>query len=163
MDLLLIILMYLVLSFSVVLGLYVFFVYFVGAIRQNLPSARAIWISICVIHLMAILVFEYYHSHIVANFDEPQVREQSVWLFNFPTMLYCFPSSVLSFPLEAALNHVLCSIAGPKACDAMMDSLLASVAIWWLPPVTLGYLQWFKLVPWLLKRFEKQTSAMTTS
>jgi hypothetical protein len=163
MELALIILTYWLFIFLLILGIFVFFTYFVGAIRRNLSSARAIWIAICGVHLIAILALEYYHSDIARNIDEPHVREQSVWLYNFPTLLYCFPSSVLSFALGASLDRMLCSIAGPKACDAMMDSFLAFVAIWWLPPVTLGYLQWFALTPWLLKKFEKRLPALTTS
>jgi hypothetical protein len=73
-------------------------------------------------------------------------------------MLYCFPSSLLSFPLGALLNHVLCSIAGPKACDAVTHSMLAFLAISWLPPVTVGYLQWFTLLPWTLRKRKKRFS-----
>jgi|HubBroStandDraft_6_1064221.scaffolds.fasta_scaffold207209_2 hypothetical protein len=160
---LLLILAYWLFMFLLILGIFVSCAYFVGAVRRNPNSARTIWIAICLAHLIAILTFDYYHSDIARNIDEPHVMEQSVWLDNFPTMLYCFPSSVLSFALGAALNHVLCSIAGPKACDSVMNSMSEFVAILWLLPVTIGYLQWFKLVPWLLKKFEKRTPAMSPS
>jgi hypothetical protein len=162
MDLLLI-LTYWLFMFLLILGVLVFVAYFVGVVRRKPNSARAIWITICLVHLIAILALEYYHSDIARNIDEPRVMEQSVWLYNFPTLLYCFPSSVLSWALGAGLDRLLCSIAGPKACDSMMNSMSEFVAIWWLLPVTIGYLQWFKLVPWLLKRFEKRTSAMSPS
>lgn len=163
MELLLEILTYWLLVFLLVLGILVSLAYFIGAIRRNLSSARTIWISICVVHLIGILALDYYHSDIARNIDEPYIREQSVWLYNFPTLLYCFPSSVLSWALGAGLDRLLCSIAGPKAYDSMMNSMFEFVAIWWLLPVTIGYLQWFKLVPWLLKRFEKRTPAVSPS
>ena len=142
--------------FLVIFGAAVLFAYFVVALRRNLKSARAIWIAICLVHLIAILAFDYYHPSIAGSADEPRFAEQFQWLSIFPTLLYCFPSSVFSFGLAAALSHLLCSVVGEQACD----SELAFVSIWWLIPVTLGYLQWFMVFPPLLKKFEKRLSGM---
>jgi hypothetical protein len=128
--------------------------FFLVAVRY-LSSPLTVWISICVVHLIAILAFEYYHPSVPGNLDEPRIAEQSQWLLIFPPLLYCFPSSVLSYALGAALSLSVCPIFGPQACD----SELVSVGIWWLIPVVLGYLQWFKLFPWLLMKFEKRPSA----
>lgn len=139
--------------FLIIFGALVLFAYFVETVRQHFSSARAIWIAVCVAHLIAILAFDHYHPDIPGNLDEPRFAEQFQWLSILPMLLYCFPSSVFSFALGAALqNGVLCPIFGPQACD----SELAFVAIWWLVPVTLGYLQWFKLLPRLLRKFERR-------
>ena len=144
--------------FLPILGLLALFAYFVGAVRRNLRSARAFWIAVCVIHLTAVLAFDYYHPVIPGKLDDPHMLEESQWLSNFPTFVYCFPSSMLSLALEAAVSHVLCPIIGSQACD----SNLAFVGIWWLIPVTLGYLQWFKSVPWMLKKYETRSPELTT-
>ena len=140
------------LYFLVIFGALVLLAYFVVALRRNLRSARVFWIAVCVVHLIAILAFDYYHPSIAGSADEPRFAEQFQWLSIFPTLLYCFPSSVFSFGLAAALSHVLCSIVGEQACD----SELAFVLIWWLIPVTFGYLQWFKVFPLLLKKFQER-------
>ena len=101
---------------------------------------------------MAILAFDYYHTSMPGRLDESRFAEQFQWLSTLPTLIYCFPSSVFSFALGAAMSRVLCSIVGEQVCD----SEVAFVIIWWLIPVTLGYLQWFKVFPPLLKKFQKR-------
>jgi hypothetical protein len=157
--LLLIFLAYWLVVFLFILGIFVFFRYLLGAVRRNFRSARAIWIAICLVHLAAILAFNYYHPDIPGSPDEPRVGENFMGLSIFPTLIYCFPSSVLSFALGAFIDNLLCPIAGPQACD----STSAYLAIWWLLPVALGYLQWFTLIPWLLKKSEKRLPAWAIS
>ena len=118
---------------------------------RHFKSARAIWVAVVVAHLTAILAFEYYHPSIGNSLDEPRIAEQSQWLSNFPTMIYCFPSSILSFSFTFMLSRLLCPIIGEQACDGT----LVFVGLWWLIPVTLGYLQWFKALPYLHKKFAK--------
>ena len=120
-------------------------------VLRDSKSARALWVAVVVAHLMAVFVFEYYHPSIGNNLDEPRIAEQSQWLSNFPTMIYCFPSSILSFSFTFILSRSLCPIIGDQACDGM----LVFVGLWWLIPVTLGYLQWFKALPYLHKKFAK--------
>lgn len=86
----------------------------------HFKSARAIWVAVVVAHLMAILAFEYYHPSMGNSLDEPRIAEQSQWLSNFPTMIYCFPSSILSFSFTFMLSRLLCPIIGAQACDGML-------------------------------------------
>ena len=118
---------------------------------RHFKSARAIWVAVVLAHLTAILAFEYYHPSIPGNLDEPRVAAQSQWLSNFPTMIYCFPSSILSFSFTYILSRLLCPIIGEQACNGM----LVFVGLWWLIPVTLGYVQWFQALPYLHKKFAK--------
>lgn len=134
-------------------------IWFGRYVLRHFSSARAIWLAVVVAHLMAILAFEYYHLNIGNNLDEPRLAEQSQWLSNFPTMIYCFPSSILSFSFTFILSRSLCPIIGSQACDGV----LVFVSIWWLIPVTLGYLQWFKAVPYLHKKFAKITSMVASN
>jgi hypothetical protein len=150
MDLLILIVF--LVYFLVIFGALVLLAYFVVALRRNLRSARAIWIAICVAHLIALLAFDHYRSSMPGSLEESRFAEQFQWLSFPPILLYCFPSSVFSFALGAALSRGLCSIVGEEACD----SELAFVLIWWLIPVTFGYLQWFKVFPPLLKKFQKR-------
>jgi hypothetical protein len=143
------------LYFLVIFGALVLLAYFVVALRRNLRSARVFWIAVCVAHLIGLLAFDYYHSYhssMPGSLEESRFAEQFQWLSNLPTLFYCFPSSVFSFALGAALSRGLCSIVGEQACD----SELAFVLIWWLIPVTFGYLQWFKVLPLLLKKFQER-------
>lgn len=135
-------------------GLLVATIWFGSFALRHFKSARAIWMAVVVAHLIAILAFEYYHQSIPGPLDEPRVAEQSQWLSNFPTMIYCFPSSVLSFSFTYILSRLLCPTFGEQACDGMF----VFVGLWWLIPVTLGYLQWFKALPFLHKKFAKPTS-----
>ncbi len=120
-------------------------------VLRHFKSARAVWVAVVLAHLTAILAFEYYHPSIPGSFDEPRVAEQSQWLSNFPTMIYCFPSSILSLSFTFIMSRWLCPIIGEQACDGM----LVFVGLWWLIPVTLGYFQWFKALPYLHKKFAK--------
>jgi hypothetical protein len=140
-------------------GLLVATIWFGRFALEHFKSARAIWVALVVAHLMAILAFEYYHLSIGGNLDEPRLAEQSQWLSNFPTMIYCFPSSILSFSITFVLSRLLCPVIGPQACDGE----LVFVGIWWLIPVTLGYLQWFKALPYLHRKFAKTTSLATSN
>jgi hypothetical protein len=141
------------LYFLPIVGLFALFAYFVGAVRRNFRSARAIWIAVCLVHLTALLAVDYYHPVVPGKLDDPHILEESQWLSNFPTFVYCFPSSILAIALEWAVSSVLCPIVGEQACD----SELAFVGLWWLIPVTLGYLQWFILLPWLFKTSERRS------
>jgi hypothetical protein len=147
--------------FSFVLfGVVIFCTYFlVLAVQRHFRSARVIWLGICAVHLIAVLAFEYYHPETAGNLDEHRFAEQFQWLSTYPILVYCFPSSLFSFALGVALNRTFCSVVDSQTCD----SELAFVAIWWLIPVALGYLQWFKLTPWLLKKLEKRFPALMTS
>ncbi len=144
------------LCFFCVLGATVWFGRF--ALR-HFKTARAVWVAVAVAHLMAVFAFEYYHPSIRGDLNEPRLAEQSQWLSNFPTMIYCFPSSILSFSFTFILSRLLCPIIGPGSCDGE----LAFVSIWWLIPVTLGYLQWFKALPYLHKKFAKTTSMVASN
>lgn len=126
-------------------------VWFGRFVLRHFKSARALWVVVVLAHLTAILAFKYYHPSIPGNLDEPRVAEQSQWLSNFPTMIYCFPSSVLSFSFTYIFSRLLCPIVGEQACDGM----LVFVGLWWLIPVTLGYVQWFQALPYLHKKFAK--------
>jgi hypothetical protein len=139
--------------FLIFLIVLVALVWFGKLVVRDFRSARAIWISICIVHLMAFLAYDYYHPEIPGDPNQPRFAEQFQGISLLPMMAYCFPSSVLSYALGAALDHVLCPSL--EACDSM----LVFVPIWWLMPVTLGYLQWFRLFPWLLKKFENRPPA----
>ena len=154
----LIILSYWLFVFLLILGILAFCAYFIGAVRRNFRTARVIWIAICVVHLIAILALEQHYPSIAGSPDEPHIAEQFQWLSIFPMLVYCFPSSIFSFALGVGVDNLLCRIVSARACD----SEFAFVAIWWLLPVTLGYLQWFAFVPWFLKRSEKRLPALMT-
>ena len=153
LDLLLLFLSYFLIIFIALVPI-AFFAFFVA---RHFRPARAVWITVCVVHLIAFLAFDYHHPEIPGNHAEPRFAEAFQWFSLLPTMIYCFPSSMLSWPLGAALNRVLC--ARPETCDSM----LVLVPIWWLIPVTLGYLQWFALFPWLLKKFEQRSPQIVDS
>jgi hypothetical protein len=71
-------------------------------------------------------------------------------------MIYSFPVSMVYFPVLGGIVYYLCFAVGLHFCQgtSRVSGTITDIA-WWLVSVSIGYLQWFKVFPYLFNKLKK--------
>jgi hypothetical protein len=111
---------------------------------------KLVWFTACI----GVLVYAFV---VCGLLTEPMLRGECFLLTGIMMALLSFPLGLLWWVFLSAVGYGL-SLAGIEIPESISVHLIV-----WLGFVIVGYLQWFKLVPFLLRLFRRRADARRAS
>jgi hypothetical protein len=100
---------------------------------------RAVWLILAVVCLIFALA--------ISAQDIPSAQKDASTVLTFTVLALSFPLGLLGALIVSAVSQ------------SMGQPSVVSLVVIWLLFVALGYLQWFKLVPWAVRRIRERKQA----
>lgn len=111
-----------------------------------LKLLKATWFTLCIVVLVVTLYFG----------DAETGRDIDVFLI-WSMMILSFPASWIIILLYSGITYLLYMLFSVSLTTDGVYMFYGYLFITWVTFFVVGYLQWFKLIPWLIEKGKKGT------